>query len=122
MKKKKLTLLVVLIALVCCVGLTAGIPGDVSAAKKKVTPTLVAQGQAVKAAKAVLAKKFGIKASQISLVEVKAATWPDSCLGLAEDGEMCAQMLTKGYRIVLLARGAQYVVRTNKNGTAARIE
>jgi len=123
MNKIKISLQVVLIALICCfVGLTAGRPDQVSAAKKKATPTPVVQDQAVKAAKAALAKHLGISTGEISLIEVTRMTWPDSCLGLSGDGEMCAQMLVEGFRIVLRARETNYVLRTNTKGTMVRIE
>jgi hypothetical protein len=122
MKGKILIVLIVLMALLACVGLTAARPDMAQAKNVKATPTLVSQGQAVKAAKVFLAKKLGVATGTIVLISVKAATWPDSCLGLGEEGEMCSQVLINGYRIVFRAGGVDHVLRTNIKGTTVRIE
>jgi hypothetical protein len=89
---------------------------------KKATPTVDIRVQVVMAAKNVLALTLGIGIREIVLVEITEVTWPDSSLGLPRDGEMCAQVLTKGYRIVLQVRGTNYISHTNKTGTMVRFE
>jgi hypothetical protein len=41
-----------------------------------------------------------------ALVEAEAVLWPDACLDAAEPGEICAQVVTPGYRIII-ERGGQ---------------
>ncbi len=80
------------------------------------------QKQVVGAAQTALAKKLKVKASQISLVSIEPVSWPDSCLGLAGPDEMCAQMITDGYRIVLSVNGQTYTFHTDQTGKNIRQE
>jgi hypothetical protein len=48
--------------------------------------------------------------------------WPNACLGLEEEGEMCAQVLTPGWRVILSAAGEQYTFRTDEEGQVVRQE
>lgn len=61
-----------------------------------------------RAAIADLANSTGAPEAEITVVSETDATWPDSCLGCAGEGEMCAQVMTPGSRVVLLARGVSY--------------
>jgi len=36
-----------------------------------------------------------------TLVDAEAVLWPDACLDAAEPGELCAQVITPGYRIII---------------------
>jgi len=67
-----------------------------------------------------LADDLGIAPGQIEIVGVEAFDWPDACLGLPDDGEICAQVLTPGYRVTLEAADQIYVFRTNELGTIIR--
>jgi hypothetical protein len=57
-----------------------------------------------------LARRTGLPADQIVVVRVEAVEWRDASLGLPEPGRMYAQVITPGWRIVLLAgqRLAEY--------------
>ena len=55
-----------------------------------------------------LAAKLAIPADYIKVLESGTATWPDTSLGMPEPGQMYAQMLTEGFRIVLEAGGKRY--------------
>jgi hypothetical protein len=46
--------------------------------------------------------------------------WPDACLGAAGDDEVCAEVVTPGFRIVLLARGGEHVYRSDLKGNVRR--
>jgi len=63
-----------------------------------------------------LAGRSGAPESEISVVTEQDATFPDACLGCAGPGEMCAQVVTPGSRIVLLARGVTYEYRADRAG------
>lgn len=41
-----------------------------------------------------------------TLVSVARMEWPDSCMGLAERGEVCAQVITDGY-VIIIEQGGQ---------------
>ncbi len=64
--------------------------------------------EAVTYAKKDLAKRLDIPANAIKVLEHEEATWPDASLGMPEPGQMYAQMLTEGYRIIIEAEGKQY--------------
>ena len=51
-----------------------------------------------------------------SIVSVERVSWPDSCLGLARPDEVCAQVITIGYRVVVSRDGKQLEYHTDLNG------
>lgn len=58
-----------------------------------------------------------------SLVEVDAVDWPDACLGAARPDEVCAQVVTSGYRIVVeTADGEQIVFHAARTGAIRRAD
>ncbi len=73
------------------------------------------------AARAALAQELGVDPSAISVSEVTAQEWRDSCLGLADAGEFCLQVITPGFRVLLTVDGCEYEVRTNQDGSVVRI-
>ena len=65
---------------------------------------------AVKALSAALADAAGllrVATEEVALERMTARDWPDSCLGAAEPGEVCADVVTPGYAIDL-ADGFHY--------------
>ncbi len=79
---------------------------------------LLAPGPAQDAAIKQLATNLGVPMSDVKLVSSSAVEWPDSCLGVALEGVMCAQIVTAGYLIVLEAGGRQYEYHTNQDASA----
>jgi hypothetical protein len=73
-------------------------------------------------ARQALAADLGVSAETIEIISVEREEWSDACLGLAEPGEMCAQVITPGWLVVLEADGEQYVARTDHTGENVRIE
>jgi hypothetical protein len=57
---------------------------------------------------------------KIILVSTQAVDWPDSCLGVPEEGLDCAQATTPGFRIIVQANGREVEYRTNEDGTLIR--
>jgi hypothetical protein len=85
------------------------------------TPTTVSAGGADRAAQAArdaLATWLGPVGdpASISINEVEAATWQNTCLGLTPPGEVCAQVLVEGFRVELKLAQATYEVRTDARG------
>jgi hypothetical protein len=76
---------------------------------------------AAAAAQGALAAELGIATDQIAIVSAEQVEWPDACLGAAAEGDMCAQVITPGYRIVLEANGKQYEAHTDETGRVVRI-
>lgn len=67
-----------------------------------------------------LSDSLGVDVQNIEIVEVEQMDWPDACLGLANEGEVCAQVITPGFRVVFEVGGQQYVFRTDREGEVIR--
>ena len=76
---------------------------------------------AVAAARSALAERFGIEDTAIVILEALEHDWPDSCLGLGGPEELCAQVITPGYAVLLLA-DTEYRYRTDLSGEIVRAE
>ena len=76
-----------------------------------------APGPAQEAATKQLATNLGIPESDVKLTSNTVIEWPDSCLGVSQQGVMCAQIITPGYLIVLQAGGRQYEYHTNQDAS-----
>ena len=61
-----------------------------------------------------------IPPDEIKIVSSESAEWPDGCLGLPMDGELCTQALVPGYKITLEADGKIMILRTNIDGSSIR--
>jgi hypothetical protein len=64
----------------------------------------------------------GISTGDISVVSVEAVQWPDSCLGLAQRGEVCAEVIVPGYQIILQVGNNTYEIHTDQTGENIRIK
>lgn len=67
-----------------------------------------------------LSQSKGIPVSQIKLVSIEEVMWTDSCLEYAREGEMCLQVITPGYKIILSDGTKTYEYHTNKSGKSMR--
>ncbi len=81
------------------------LPDDVRAAEK---------------AREALQAKLGLDITQVLVVDQVAQNWPDACLEVPAEGEICAMFVTPGYRIILEANGQQFELHSNKDGTDLR--
>lgn len=68
-----------------------------------------------------LANQLGINVNQISVSNITRRDWPDDCLGAAQPGEACAQIVTPGYEILLNAEGDTYEFRSTQDGGIIRL-
>jgi hypothetical protein len=75
---------------------------------------------AQRATMAAFSDNLGLPADEIMLVSTESVDWPDSCLGVTEEGLDCAQAITPGFRIILQANGREVEYRTNEDGTQIR--
>lgn len=76
-----------------------------------------ASGLVEKAVIGQLAGNLGLKESDISLVSSRNVEFGDSCMGVAMQDIMCAQIVTPGKIIVLEAKGIQYEYHTSMDGS-----
>jgi hypothetical protein len=70
---------------------------------------------AVKRARADLARRLGVSEDQVTESGIEQADFPDMALGAPVEGEMSGQMLTSGWRIRLSAAGGGYEYRASKD-------
>ncbi len=73
--------------------------------------------RAVQAAIETLAHDLNVPGSSVNVTQVEAVQWPDACLGIDQPGQMCAQVVTPGYQIVLAVNGRSYEAHTNQAGS-----
>ena len=78
--------------------------------------------EAVQAAVVSLSQALSTAESQVQVISYEQEQWPDSCLGLAEPGEMCLQVITPGWLIVLHTDGRQYEIHTDETGSRLRVK
>lgn len=69
-----------------------------------------------------LAQRTGEPASAFAVQSSENKTWPDSCLGLAQEGQMCAQVMTPGWQVTVQSGQKNWVYRTNQNGRTILLE
>ena len=69
-----------------------------------------------------LSRQTGIAAGKLKVTESSRQSWPNSCLGLAQAEEICAQMFVEGWRVVLSDGSQTWVYRTNIRGNVLRVE
>jgi hypothetical protein len=55
-----------------------------------------------------------------SVVEAELTEFPDACLGLAGPGEVCAAVITPGYRVVIEQNGVESEYRVDLRGNVRR--
>ena len=67
-----------------------------------------------------LSGSLGIAEELITLVSTEAVDWPDGCLGIQEEGLMCTQVITPGFRVIAEANGREVEYHTNEDGTQVR--
>lgn len=51
--------------------------------------------------------------SEVKIIKMEAVNWPDACLGAAQPGEMCAQVITPGYKLEVMIKGKVYTLHSD---------
>lgn len=75
----------------------------------------ISKEAAVEKARQDLAHRTGVPESDITEQSVEDADFPDTALGAATDDEMSGQMITRGWRVRLKAKGQTFEYRADKN-------
>ena len=81
---------------------------------------LPADQRALEAVRVYLAGKLGVDPLAITPVDVEPVQWPDSCLGLSGPDEMCAQVVTDGFRVRVRDGDAIYEFHTDQSASQIR--
>lgn len=76
---------------------------------------------AVRAAQAFIARQMGTATESVAVVRAEPVEWTDSCLGAGRADEICAQVITPGYRIVFKGAQGELEVHTDQSGQSVRI-
>jgi hypothetical protein len=84
------------------------------------TQSIMELTSAQRAAITAISGNLDLPADKITLVSTEVVDWPDSCLGVPEEGLDCAQATTPGFRIILQVDGRDVEYRTNEDGTHIR--
>jgi len=120
-KKVIISIALLLLIVTACLPQAQATEGP-STVDEQPTPTHIPMDltPAQRAAITALSANLGLPADKITLVSTEAVDWPDGCLGVYEDGLVCAEVITPGFRVILEANGKQVEYRTNEDGTQIR--
>ena len=77
--------------------------------------------QVINLASQFLGQTLNVPVNQVSFSGVSVETWSDSCLGVGQANESCAQVTTPGYRISFNVGGQTYELRTDSTGSNLRL-
>jgi hypothetical protein len=77
---------------------------------------------AVETARQQVADTLGVDIGQVQITSIQPQEWPDACLGLPDEGEVCAQVITPGYEVRMEINEQVYIVRTDELGQNIRSE
>ena len=77
--------------------------------------------QAALNARKMLVDQLKVDIDTIGLVSVEQVDWPDACMGIKQEGVMCAQIIVPGYKVVLSAGGQEYEFHTDEIGDVVRL-
>lgn len=68
-----------------------------------------------------LSQETGIPVADITVKLYVAKDWGDACLGVHRPDEMCAQVITPGYQILLKTPQGDYTYHTDQSGDHVRL-
>lgn len=68
-----------------------------------------------------LARQLHIDPATIQVIGAEQVDWSDSCLGAGLANELCAAVITPGYKITFSVDGQTYVVHTDRDGYQSRV-
>ena len=80
------------------------------------------QNNAVEIVRDQVASQLNVEASNLGLVSVEPIDWPDACLGILHEGDICAQVITPGFRITFSSAGQNYTYHTDLSASMIRQE
>jgi len=106
---KRLLVIILIICVSACSAQKTTTPAPIVTEE---TLSLIAQKTVAK-----LAADLGVGISEVSIDNIEPVNWPDACLGIVKQDQMCASVITPGYKVSMTAVGMQYIYRTNHDGS-----
>lgn len=67
-------------------------------------------------------KRIGKSVATLRITQAQQQNWPNSCLGLAEAGTLCAQVIVPGWKVVVSDGKNELVYRTDDKGKQVKLE
>jgi hypothetical protein len=67
-----------------------------------------------------LARQFDVDPAEIGVVAYESVEWPNSCIGMPEPEEACAEVITPGWRVRLELEGAVHELHSDSLGEQIR--
>ncbi len=77
---------------------------------------------AVAAAVGFLAERLDVNPGDVEVTEFAPTSWSDACLGLPDEGEMCDQVVTPGWRIMMRIGGEEFEIHSDQIGDHIRLK
>jgi hypothetical protein len=68
------------------------------------------------------AKRVSKPVAALRITQTQKESWGDSCLGLAEGGTLCAQVIVPGWKVVVSDGQREFVYRTDDKGKQVKLE
>lgn len=69
-----------------------------------------------------IGETLGVPPESIQIQNVERMDWPNSCLGLPEGDEVCAEVVTPGWLLTFNIDNQVYRYRVDTTGTVIRLE
>lgn len=109
----------IVVGLCLFVGLSIACSPQIPSTPEESTPTTVETTpptltpNQIEAMKAFVSTEANLPASEVVLKAATAVSWSDACLGAPQANELCAQVVTPGYRVVFSTPQGDYVVHSD---------
>ena len=69
-----------------------------------------------------ISETLAVPLESIQIQDVERMDWPNSCLGLPEGDEVCAEVITPGWLLTFNIDNQEYRYRVDSTGTVIRLE
>jgi hypothetical protein len=69
------------------------------------------------AIRASVAESLNARPEEVAILELEPREWPDACLGVSQEGQACAEVVTPGYKATVRVGTEVYEVRTDEDAT-----
>ncbi len=77
---------------------------------------------AVAVVRTTVSKETGVEEGLVIILSAYEKEWPNACLGLITEDELCAQVITPGFEVTAKAGSSEFTYRTNSDGSVIRRE
>lgn len=78
--------------------------------------------EVIQAVRQEIAENNEVNPEEIEVSEAVSQAWPDGCLGLAKEDELCTQAIVEGWRVTVTNGDRAWVYRTDDAGLSLRLE